>query len=200
MLKLETYEKSKESPEALLLPRLYRDVVWHPKTGVPSYRNMTAEEFERVRIAHAKKMKLVRKLYEAGTPLYLGTDVGQPFTAPGISLHQEMRLFEQCGIPPEAIWKMATVQAGQSLGVAQLGSIAQGAPADFLIFRKDPTKDLGVFDSLEAVVAQGRLYTKADIDAKLAEYRARYEGFIFDRLSIELGKIALRKAIVVDAH
>lgn len=110
-------------------------------------------------------------LYDAGAQLYLGTDVQQPFVVPGISLHQEMRLFAKSGIAPEAVWKLATSDAGRSLGLAGLGTRANGAPADFLIFRKDPTKDLAALDSLEAVVMQGRLYTKASIDAKLPSIR-----------------------------
>ena len=199
VLRLERYDEARRSPEALLLPRVFRDVVWNPQIGIPGYRNMTPAEFDGVRIAYDKKLRLTRMLYEAGTQLYLGTDVQQPFTSPGISLHQEMQLFAKSGIAPEAVWKLATNDAGRSLGLAGLGTLVNGAPADFLIFRNDPTKDLAALDSLEAVVAQGRLYTKASIDAKIAEYQAHYSGFIIDRLSVELGKAALRK-IAADPH
>jgi cytosine/adenosine deaminase-related metal-dependent hydrolase len=110
-----------------------------------------------------------------------------------------MRLFAGSGIPPEAIWTIATRDAGRSLGLAGLGKLVAGAPADLLIFRKDPTGDLANLDTLEAVVTQGRLFTKAAIDAKIAEYRAHYEGLIFDALSIQLAKAALRK-VSADPH
>ncbi|OQW54186.1 MAG: hypothetical protein A4S14_01760 [Proteobacteria bacterium SG_bin9] len=200
ILRLEKYDEARRSPEALLLPRVFRDVVWNPKEGIPGYRNMTPAEFDGVRFAQDKKLRLTRMLYEAGTQLYLGTDVQQPFTSPGISLHQEMRQFAKSGIPTEAIWKLATSDAGKSLGLTGLGTLAAGAPADFLIFRNDPTKDLAALDSLEAVVAQGRLYTKASIDAKIAEYQAHYSGFIVDRLSVVLGRAALRKISATDSH
>ena len=199
LLGLASYDAARQSPEALLMPRLFRDVIWHPVTGIPGYRNMTPEEFERTRIAHERKLRLTHMLYRAGAPLYLGTDVQQPFTVPGISLHQEMRLFASSGIPPEAVWTMATRDAGKSLGLAGLGILAAGAPADFLIFRKDPTGDLANLGTLEAVVAQGRLFTKAAIDAKIADYRVHYEGLIFDTLSIQLAKAALRK-VSAEAH
>jgi Amidohydrolase family len=199
LLKLATHDAAKQSPEALMLPRLFRDVVWHPAIGIPGYRNMNPEEFERTRLAHEKKLRLTHMLYRAGARLYLGTDVQQPFTVPGISLQQEMRLFVKSGIPPEAVWTMATRDAGRSLGLAGLGNLDAGAPADFLIFRKDPTGDLANLDTLEAVVTQGRLFTKAAIDAKIAEYRAHYAGLIFDTLSIQLAKAALRK-LSADPH
>jgi len=199
LLKLQAYGAARQSPEALMLPRLFRDVVWHPAIGIPGYRNIGPEEFERTRIAHEKKLRLTHMLYTAGVQLYLGTDVQQPFTVPGISLHQEMRLFARSGIPSEAIWKMATLDAGRSLGLAGLGNLISGAPADFLIFRRDPTGDLANLDALEAVVTRGRLFTKAAIDAKIAEYRAHYDGLIFDTLSIQLAKAALRK-VSADPH
>jgi hypothetical protein len=199
LLKLQAYGAARQSPEALMLPRLFRDVVWHPAIGIPGYRNIGPEEFERTRIAHEKKLRLTHMLYRAGVQLYLGTDVQQPFTVPGISLHQEMRLFAGSGIPPEAIWTIATRDAGRSLGPAGLGNLVAGAPADLLIFRKDPTGDLANLNTLEAVVTQGRLFTKAAIDAKIAEYRAHYEGLIFDTLSIQLAKAALRK-VSADPH
>ena len=201
LLTLEHYEEAKASPAGQLMPRLFRDVVWNPQDGIAAYRNMTAADFDLVRAALEKKKKLVRLLYEAGARLHLGTDTQQPFVAPGLALQQEMRLFAESGIPAADIWRMATVDAGQSLGVApglaQLGTIAPGAPADLLIFAKDPTADLTALDSLQAVVAQGRLYPKADIDAKVAEYRAHYSGFIFDQLSTMLGRAALRKTAAV---
>jgi len=44
------------------------------------------------------------------------------------------------------------------------------APADLLVFRDDPTTDLSKPDSLEAVVANGRLYTE-DRDGAIALFR-----------------------------
>src|SRR5262249_13554246 len=73
------YTEATASPEAQLMPRLYRDVVWNPTTGIETYRNLTADELSTLAIAQAKKSALVRRLYDAGAQLYLGTDVQQPF-------------------------------------------------------------------------------------------------------------------------
>ena len=45
-----------------------------------------------------------------------------------------------------------------------------GAPADLLVFREDPTRDLAALESLELVVADGRVYTRAQLDAALARH------------------------------
>jgi hypothetical protein len=194
ILLLEHYQEAKQTPVAALLPRFYRDVVWNPELGAARWFG-TPENFAELRVAQSKKRALVRLLYEAGARLYVGTDTGVAFVVPGESVQREMQLFEQSGVPLPAIWRMATSQAGESLGTPLLGSIANGAPADLLIFRTDPTGDLRALDSLEAVVAGGRLYPKAAIDAKLAEYQVHFHNVIFDWVTVALARVALRAAI-----
>jgi len=62
--------------------------------------------------------------------------------------------------------------------------VQEGAPADFLLFREDPTHDLKALSTLEAVVTQGRLYPKSVLDAALARHRAHFNGWFYDRLSM----------------
>jgi Amidohydrolase family len=195
VLSLASDAAAKASPAGQLMPRFYRDVVWDPQRGVPAYRGLQRADFDLVRAALAGKMKLVRRLHEAGAQLYLGTDVQQPYVVPGLALQQEMRLFAESGIPVEDIWAIGTSQSGRSLGLAQLGTIAPGAPADLLIFARDPTTDLDAMSSLQAVVSRGRLYTKEDLDAKVAAYQSHYAGLAFDSLSTVLAAAAVRKTL-----
>ena len=195
VLLLESYERNKDAPQVALAPRMYRDAVWNPAGGLWKYRGMTSEDFARLRTAQEKKLRLARMLFEAGAQLYLGTDTQQPFVIAGQALQQEMRLFAKAGIPIEATWEIGTRQSAAALGIPQGGTIEVGAPADLLIFREDPTKSLDALDSLQAVVLQGRLYTRESLDAKVREYQAHFNGFVFDRLSTVLAKAALRKAI-----
>jgi imidazolonepropionase-like amidohydrolase len=113
--------------------------------------------------AIAGKQRLAKLLFDAGAKLYLGTDVAQPFVLPGLSLQEEMRLFAQAGIGAEQVWKLATRDAGERLGISGLGRIEPGAPADILLFRRDPTSTLDNLASLEAVIAGGKLYRMADL-------------------------------------
>ena len=95
-------------------------------------------------------------------------------------------------IPEEGAWRAATHDAGRALGLAKLGSLAPGAPADLLVFREDPTRDLEAISTLVAVVSQGRLYRKEALDAALARYRAHFEGFPYDTLSMAAARLAVR--------
>jgi imidazolonepropionase-like amidohydrolase len=195
LLLLEHYDQARSDPAARLLPRLFRDVIWHPIDGLAQYRGMAAADFERLRAAQRQKLRLVRMLHDAGAALYLGTDTLQPFVVPGKSLQQEMQLFVDAGIPLDRVWALATRESGLALREPGLGSLEVGAPADLLIFRDDPTRALEALDSLQAVVSNGRLYSRPALDAKIAEYQAHYSSPLFDRLSVILARLALRQAV-----
>ena len=49
-----------------LLPDFYTDVVWHPERGIPVYRGLPREFFEKRADSFAKKKTLLLKLHEAG--------------------------------------------------------------------------------------------------------------------------------------
>ncbi len=106
-----------------------------------------------------EKMKqVVKKLHEKKVPVCIGTDA--PFFAtPGLGVHQEMKNFVDCGLTPEEAWAAGTNIPGRLLKTPFLGTLQAKAPADFLIFRRDPVKDLANLDTLEAVVADGRFYS-----------------------------------------
>ncbi len=78
--------------------------------------------------AFDKKKELLRRLYEAGADILIGTDVQQPFIVPGASVQQEMKIFVEAGIPLNDVWEIVTRKAGQELRVPLLGTIQPGAP------------------------------------------------------------------------
>lgn len=67
--------------------------------------------------------------------------------------------------------------------MAKLGTCRRGH-GGFLLFREDLSRDLTALSTLEAVVAQGRLYPKAVLDAALARQRDYFNGWLYDRLSM----------------
>jgi adenine deaminase len=76
---------------------------------------------------------------------------------------------------------------GGSLRVPGLGTLAPGAPADLLLFREDPTRDLGALATLEAVVADGRLYRRKTLDDALRAAQRIYRGWVYDTVSMAIG-------------
>ena len=198
LARLDDYESLRVDPAALMLPRFYRDVVWNPEIGLPLVRQLGARDFAAMRETEAARFRFVRALYEAGTRLQVGTDVQIPFIVPGASLHDEMYLLVRAGIPPEAVWAMATRGPAKMLGVPDHGRIQVGAAADLLVFREDPTRDLAALATLEAVIAQGRLYPKEQFTSGDEVYRRHFESYLFDRFSIALTKRVMAEMFAND--
>lgn len=163
------------TPAARLLPLYYRRTLWDPE------RNALA----RAQIWRAgRRLAILRQqvaaLHAAGLPILAGTDTMSPGVVPGAALHEELRLLAEAGLGVEGAWRAATSRAGEALGMPGLGRLEAGAPADLLVFREDPSRDLAGLATLEAVVADGRLYRRdalEDATARLAEplRRAPYE-------------------------
>jgi imidazolonepropionase-like amidohydrolase len=139
-----------------------------------------------------KRRKVVRLLHQAGVTLHVGTDTENPFLVPGKSLWQEMQIFVQCGFTPEEVWTAATSQNAESLPLPGLGTLKAGSPADLLVFKQDPTRDLSALNSLEAVVADGRFYSRDQLDGELARNRDRFNSWFHDHLFMAAVWLATR--------
>jgi hypothetical protein len=169
-------------------PHSNLDVIWHPERGQLN-GSLPRDYLERqVAPAIAKKQRLAKKLFDAGAQLFLGTDVAQPFVVPGASLQEEMALFAGAGIRLEQVWKLATRDAGERLGVNGLGCLEAGALANIVLFRHDPTQKLDHLASLEAVVANGRLYRIADLKAALRGSRAYFASPLIKAVGAAVGR------------
>jgi hypothetical protein len=174
-----------EDPAAQLLPRLYREVVWSPTRFDPRSAKALGEVLPRMTEA-------VRRLHEAGVPIHAGTDVMNPFVVPGASLHEEIRNLAAAGFTAEEALASATIVPGGFLDPAMRGGVQVGAPADLAIFRRDPTRDLADLATLEAVVADGRLYPRSALDGTLARSKAEFDGPLADRVGMLLARLAMR--------
>ncbi len=175
-------------PEPALLPRYYRDVVWNPQAGLPFFRELRPDVTATLARALPVMMRVVGRLHAAGVRVHAGTDVPSPFVVPGASMHEELRNLVSAGLGVEDAWAAATRVAGESLGVRDLGTVRAGAPADLLVFRDDPTVDLRALATLQAVVAQGRLYPRADLEAAIAAHRARHASAVDDTVVTALAR------------
>ena len=111
-----------------------------------------------------------RLLNEAGVLLLAGTDVGIPALIPGISLHEELELLVEAGLSPLQALRTATLNPARVLGQADaLGSIEVGKLADLVLLDANPLADIRNTQRIRAVVADGRVYRRADLDGLLKE-------------------------------
>jgi len=134
---------------------------WQAMLGTDLYREMQSVLGPLVPLYSEN----ARLLNEAGVLLLAGTDVGIPALIPGISLHEELELLVAAGLSPLAALRTATINPARVLGLADsLGSIEEGRIADLVLLEADPLTDIRNTQRIRAVVADGRLYRRTDLD------------------------------------
>jgi cytosine/adenosine deaminase-related metal-dependent hydrolase len=191
LVAMRDYERLREEPDAHLLPRFYRDAIWHPQGGLSPAGGMGPQDFDTLERALAAKLRAVKRMHDAGVRLHSGTDSLVAFVVPGAALHRELRLFVQAGLSPEQALAISTGASAEFLGVPGLGRLEPGAPAELAIFRDDPTASLDALDTLLGVVRDGRLYPRAALDAQLARHRDHFEGRVYDAVFTPLVRRAV---------
>lgn len=178
---LEDYASLQSDPAARLLPRHYREVLWNPASN-PVVGWLEPEGFSQLPERSRRMRRAVASLHARGVPVLAGTDTMNPFVVPGASLHEELRHLASAGIPAAEVLEMATRRAGERLGVEGLGVLRAGAPADFVLFREDPTRDLDALDTLQAVVADGRLYRREVLEEAIRRQLDYFDGPLYAAL------------------
>ena len=97
------------------------------------------------------------QLFKRGGTVLAGTDT--PLAA---NLNGELQTFVNAGMTPYQALRAATVDAARVLGV-DAGSIEAGKLADLVIVDGNPLTDIAVTTRVKQVMANGRVYTLADL-------------------------------------
>ncbi len=101
------------------------------------------------------RMTTTGRLHDAGVPLMVGTDTGTCAVWPGFSVHDELALFVEAGIPPMAALHAATAEPASFLGT-RTGRVARDHHADLVILDANPLHDITNTRKLSGVVVRGR--------------------------------------------
>jgi imidazolonepropionase-like amidohydrolase len=118
-----------------------------------------------------------RELRDAGVRLLAGTDTPQPFIYPGFSLHDELALLVKSGLTPLEALRTATYNPAEYLNALDsLGTIAPGKIADLVVLDANPLESIQNTRRIAAVVANGRLFERADLDSLLRNVAAALKG------------------------
>lgn len=101
----------------------------------------------------ARRRQTIMAAYEAGVPLYAGSDGG------GVSRHGnlagEVVAMAGLGMPAEYALGAASWRARAWLGWN--AGLDEGAPADFVVYDRNPLEDLSVLHSPARIVLRGRV-------------------------------------------
>ncbi len=131
------------------------NITGHADKGVPDY---VIEKAMRVLEVHKES---VRRFYQAGGLIAMGTDAGTPFNLHGANA-LELGYMVDIGIAPADAMAISTRNAADLLSLGDRGTIAAGMKADLLVVDGDPTKDI----AMVARTGNHRLVMKNGIIAK----------------------------------
>jgi hypothetical protein len=118
----------------------------------------------------------LRLAQRVGIPILAGTDIGAPALRrrlPGFSLHTELAVLVVEGLTPLNALQSATLNPAKMLRATDsLGTVAPGKLADLVLLDADPLADITNTTTIRAVVANGRYFDRAALDALLDEVQA----------------------------
>jgi imidazolonepropionase-like amidohydrolase len=109
-------------------------------------------------VAQSIEKKNLKKLFDAGVPLALGTDSGAtPTRAFGFAEHQELQLLVDAGLTPLQAITVATKNGAEFLHASdEFGVLRRGLKANFIVLDKDPSADIRNTESISAVWKDGK--------------------------------------------
>lgn len=98
----------------------------------------------------------IGRAFDGGARIAAGTDAGTPYNHHG-GLSLELRLMHEAGMPLDAVFRAATLEATALLGIdEEVGSLEEGKVADFVLLDGDPLDDVRAYEPQRvALVAQG---------------------------------------------
>jgi hypothetical protein len=152
----------KENPSLTYSPRYF--LAWWDSLRETQSAMLKQADYEASRASSGLRQQALRELSKRGVKFLAGTDTPNPYLAAGISLHDELDIFVKAGLTAAEALRTAIVYPAQYFRrTKDLGAVAPGYLADLLVLSRNPLADISATRSIEAVVANGRLFSKQDI-------------------------------------
>jgi len=97
---------------------------------------------------------MLKRLYDSGIQLVPGSDNMAAFT-----IHRELEVYVEAGIPAAAVLKMATLDSARVVGVDDItGSVEVGKDADLILLDGNPLQDISAVRRATLVMKRGTAY------------------------------------------
>jgi imidazolonepropionase-like amidohydrolase len=100
-------------------------------------------------------MRNMKKAYDAGVAVAMGTDTGPPYRFQGYFEHMELEYMVDAGLTPMQTIVAATSTGARALKAADLGTIEAGKQADFVVLAGNPLENIRNTRTLESVWIAG---------------------------------------------
>jgi len=132
----------------------------------------TPEELADQKAVYNEYREVVRIADRAGVPIITGSDIAAE-RIPGFTLHDELALLVDAGLTPMQALQAATLNcATLTMRTKDLGTIEPGKLADMILLSADPLIDIHNTQKIDAVIVDGKLLRRSDLDALLRQAEA----------------------------
>jgi imidazolonepropionase-like amidohydrolase len=106
----------------------------------------------------------LRKVWDAGIPVAMGTDAGNVGTLHGPSVFREMELMTRAGLTPLEVLRAATVNGARAMRMERdLGRVEAGRLADLVILDADPLASTDHLARAYRVIKAGKVYSPDEL-------------------------------------
>jgi len=106
----------------------------------------------------------LKRVHDAGIPIALGTDAGNPLTLHGASVFMELEAMQAAGLTPLEVLVAATRTGARALELDSTGTVTAGATADLVVLDADPLADIKNVRRIALVVRRGEVYTRRELE------------------------------------
>ena len=124
--------------------------------------------------------KNIRDLHEAGVPILTGSDAPNPSTMHGGSVHHEIELLVDCGLPPAEALAAATSKIADGFRLADRGRIRRGLRADLLLVDGNPLEDVKATRRIAGVWKEGHWIDRESLIGQIKSERDDHEKTLAD--------------------
>ncbi len=136
-------------------------------TVAPAQRPTRAaleERSARTARSFAQGQANLKRVHDAGIPVALGTDAGNPLTLHGASVFMELEAMQASGLAPRDVLVAATGNAARAIGLDSTGTVTAGTAADLVVLDADPLADIRNVRRIALVVRRGEVYTRHELE------------------------------------
>jgi len=162
-----------KDPDVKYAPVSWRETAW-PRATKSIIKEMDTDPLPVREKFVQHELEMVKKLDQAGVPFLAGTDCPAGVDViPGFSLHLELERFIAAGFTPLQTLQTATINAAKFLDkVSDFGTVEKGKIADLVVLDANPLEDIRNTQKITAVVANGRYFSRAQLDRILSDVEA----------------------------
>ena len=102
--------------------------------------------------------------WRAGVTLVTGSDAGNAIVLHGATVHREVELWVEAGLPPTVALTAATGNSARLLHVEdRIGFVKQGHEATLLLIDGNPLKDINAIEAVSSVFLKGERIDRGNL-------------------------------------